>query len=376
MPPPVFGSEVDAGGDRLELADAFLEIGDLDPRTGIARHRLVAVACMRQAQLLPLERQPAAPAGEARRCDHAQAGKGRGRYDKVEIRVTHHALHQTRWFGGAVYRPLVAQPLDLVGEIETLVGRDPLQHPHPLLQPLGMRRILRGLLGGLGIERLGHFLLMLQPAAEHVGADPQDHWQPHHDEEEAKYERGLFHCGRSSVLGNPQRFDLAIQGYTAVGDDALDIRQTVLHRTDLGAKLGVLLADELDALDQLLILLGIHCLTPGTVEWVPILDAQPGGEHPRDHSGHADDRDRGGQDTDHLHLFHLPCFLLSSAQRVDLAGGAFGGVGGDALEHRDPLLQPADLSRQPLVLAGQQLDLAIRGWVRLGGHPGPSFSIG
>ena len=44
---------------------------------------------------------------------------------------------------------VVAQPLDLVGDVDALIGDDPLQHPHPLLQPLGVGGILRGLLGGL-----------------------------------------------------------------------------------------------------------------------------------------------------------------------------------------------------------------------------------
>ena len=36
---------------------------------------------------------------------------------------------------------IVAQPLDLVGDVDALVGDDPLQHPHPLLEPLVARHI-------------------------------------------------------------------------------------------------------------------------------------------------------------------------------------------------------------------------------------------
>src|SRR4051812_39521060 len=66
---------------------------------------------------------------------------------------------------------VVAQALDLVGEVDALVGHDPLEDPHPPLQPFGMGGILRRPLGrvaGLGVELL---LLHPQPPAPHACGD-------------------------------------------------------------------------------------------------------------------------------------------------------------------------------------------------------------
>ena len=51
--------------------------------------------------------------------------------------------------------------------------------------------------------------------------------------------------------------------------------------------------------------------------------------------------------------------LLSSlAQRSSSISRAVRsrGIGGDPLQHRDPLLEPADLALEPGILAGEQLD--------------------
>ena len=68
--------DIDAGGDRLELADAFAEVGDLDPAAG-GRKRPVAAEGLGQLHLLELE--PAVPGlepcelGAAKPGDHACA---------------------------------------------------------------------------------------------------------------------------------------------------------------------------------------------------------------------------------------------------------------------------------------------------------------
>src|SRR6478672_10377630 len=76
-------------------------------------------------------------------------------------------------------RPVVAQLLDLVGKVDALVGDDPLQHAHPLLQPLGVRRILRGLLRRLRALQLELALLELQPGVDPDAADDRDEAAEH-----------------------------------------------------------------------------------------------------------------------------------------------------------------------------------------------------
>src|SRR5205085_6623644 len=50
---------------------------------------------------------------------------------------------------------------------------------------------------------------------------------------------------------------------------------------------------------------------------------------------------------------------LAVAQLLDLVRGARGRIGRDPLEHRDPLLEPAHLALQAVILVGQQLDPAL-----------------
>src|SRR3546814_3278624 len=68
-----------------------------------------------------------------------------------------------------------------------------------------------------------------------------------------------------SVRRAPQRLDLVVQAVAVVGDDAFDHREPVLDRPQFGAKLGVFLADQLDALHRLVAGPGIDCLAPGAV---------------------------------------------------------------------------------------------------------------
>src|SRR3954471_9740043 len=63
-------SDVDAGGDRFELADAFLQVGDLDPA---ASGREVPVG-MIVGQLQPLELEPPVPGPQGRDAGAAQSG--------------------------------------------------------------------------------------------------------------------------------------------------------------------------------------------------------------------------------------------------------------------------------------------------------------
>src|SRR3546814_10263116 len=79
-----------------------------------------------------------------------------------------------------------------------------------------------------------------------------------------------------SVRGAPQRLDLVAQPVALVGDDALDHREAILHRTELGAQLGIFLADQLDAFHRLVAGLGIDRLAPAVFERIAFLDAEPG----------------------------------------------------------------------------------------------------
>ena len=70
----LFGNDWDPGGDRFELADAFLQIGNLDPRTG-RRWRDLAREQSRMLDFEPFELEPAAPALEAGIACDRQAGQ-------------------------------------------------------------------------------------------------------------------------------------------------------------------------------------------------------------------------------------------------------------------------------------------------------------
>src|SRR3546814_14902392 len=83
----------------------------------------------------------------------------------------------------------------------------------------------------------------------------------------------LFRSGRnyrswpnSSVRRAPQRLDLVAQPVALVGDDALDHREALFHRTELCAQLGIFLADQLDAFHSLVARLGIDRLAPAVFE--------------------------------------------------------------------------------------------------------------
>src|SRR3546814_11693572 len=83
-----------------------------------------------------------------------------------------------------------------------------------------------------------------------------------------------------SVRRAPQRLDLVVQAVAVVGDDAFDHREPVLDRPQFGAKLGVFLADQLDALHRLVAGPGVVGLPPGPLRGVPVFEAQPGVENP------------------------------------------------------------------------------------------------
>ena len=51
-----------------------------------------------------------------------------------------------------------------------------------------------------------------------------------------------------------------------VGDNSFDIGETVFDRTELGAKLGVFLAQQGNALDCFLVFLGIDCASPAVLK--------------------------------------------------------------------------------------------------------------
>src|SRR3546814_15794451 len=93
-----------------------------------------------------------------------------------------------------------------------------------------------------------------------------------------------------SVRRAPQRLDLVVQAVAVVGDDAFDHREPVLDRPQFGAKLGVFLADQLDALPRLVAGPGIDGLAPGPVARVSVFDAQPGGDNPAADGAHRHER--------------------------------------------------------------------------------------
>src|SRR3954471_15060159 len=95
--------------------------------------------------------------------------------------------------------------------------------------------------------------------------------------------RGLIIGCFLSVRVAAERLDLAVEAHCAVGDDALDIGEAVLDRAELGAELGILLAEQPDALHRLVVALGVERLAPAVFQRVAILDAQPGGEDPARH---------------------------------------------------------------------------------------------
>ncbi|PAV70836.1 hypothetical protein WR25_11534 [Diploscapter pachys] len=159
-----------------------------------------------------------------------------------------------------------------------------------------------------------------------------------------------------------QRVDLASGALGRIGGDAFDDGEAVLDRPQFGAQLRVFLAEQFDALGRLLVLLRIDRLAPGAVERIAVLDPQPGGDDPAGHRHHHDERgqrkhtlddgiDFGGHDV-------FP-FASAVAERFDLAGGALGGIGGDAFEDGDPFLQAADLAGQLVILLSQQADGAF-----------------
>src|ERR1700712_1707690 len=72
---------------------------------------------------------------------------------------------------------LVAECLDLVGKIDTLVGDDPFQHPHPRFEPFGVCRILCGLLRGQMRLVIELALLHLDPHLERGDPDRGEWYQ-------------------------------------------------------------------------------------------------------------------------------------------------------------------------------------------------------
>src|SRR5688572_22406646 len=71
------GLEIDPAGDRFELADAFLEVGDLDPRRAFAGAAFdLAHSGAVHLQLAVLERQPVLPTLEQGGGDHHQPDQG------------------------------------------------------------------------------------------------------------------------------------------------------------------------------------------------------------------------------------------------------------------------------------------------------------
>src|SRR5690606_30161886 len=99
---------------------------------------------------------------------------------------------------------------------------------------------------------------------------------------------------RASVRRTPQRLDLARDAMAFVGNDALDHREPVLHRTKFGAQLGIFLADQLDAFHRLVAGPGIDRLAPAVFERIAMLDAEPGRENPAADSGKGDNDRYGG----------------------------------------------------------------------------------
>src|SRR3546814_2289268 len=96
--------------------------------------------------------------------------------------------------------PVVAQLVDLVGNRDALVGGDPFEHAHPLLEPLGMRRILRCLFGGLHALDFHLTLLELQPALEHVTPDAEHHGKADDDQKEGDRVRSEEHTSELQSL--------------------------------------------------------------------------------------------------------------------------------------------------------------------------------
>src|SRR3546814_3695273 len=84
-------------------------------------------------------------------------------FEWIHVRFSPFSLSSVERIGG----PVVAQLVDLVGNRDALVGGDPFEQAHPLLEPLGMRRILRCLFRGLHALDFHLTLLELQPALEH-----------------------------------------------------------------------------------------------------------------------------------------------------------------------------------------------------------------
>src|SRR4051812_35223936 len=75
--------EVHPAGDGFELADALLQIGDLDPRGAFAGATLDLARGAVMLQLAILEREPALPAFEGGGGEHDQANQGAGRDQQV-----------------------------------------------------------------------------------------------------------------------------------------------------------------------------------------------------------------------------------------------------------------------------------------------------
>src|SRR3954469_7247185 len=84
----------------------------------------------------------------------------------------------------------VAQALDLVGEVDALVGDDPLEHPHALLELLVMRGILRRFFRDHFCVELHLALLQREPRlAERARQDRDDR----NDQGEDRDENGDVH---------------------------------------------------------------------------------------------------------------------------------------------------------------------------------------
>src|SRR5690606_14274905 len=77
------GLQIHAAGDRLQLADALLEVGELDPRRAFAGAAFDLPRWAAGLKLAVLQREPALPALQHGGGDHDQAEKSAGRDQQV-----------------------------------------------------------------------------------------------------------------------------------------------------------------------------------------------------------------------------------------------------------------------------------------------------
>src|SRR3546814_18701878 len=104
-------------------------------------------------------------------------------FEWIHVRFSPFSLSSVERIGG----PVVAQLVDPVGNRDALVGGDPFEHSHPLLEPLGMRRILRCLFAGFHARDFPLTLLELTPARDHVPSDSGYRRQAVHDAQYADH---------------------------------------------------------------------------------------------------------------------------------------------------------------------------------------------